>query len=145
MVSNKEWFLGDEQSDKNLAVLEILKQACPSYAKHMFDGNRVMEAFFKSGKGGINPLDMPICKTCHRPGMGVENPNYKGPSFKFDEVSGQVTKRLNCHCDLHGATYDTKDLRRYLVEDIGINPKTIFMIEVILYGGIEKFIGGKEK
>jgi len=143
MSTNKQWFLDDTVNSKNMMVLDILKEYYPKYAAHMFSNNRVVEAFFNSDKGGINPLNMPVCKICDRPGVGVEDPSFKGPSFKIDEVTGQPIKRVNCYCDLHGATYDTKDLRRYLIEDLGMNPKTLFKIEVILYGGIEKFIGGK--
>jgi len=141
MPSEKRWTLDDTTNSKNLAVLEILRQYVPSYAKHMFSSNRVVEAFYRSDKGGINPLEMPVCGKCYRPGVGVGDPSFKGPSFKVNEVTGEVTKRINCYCDLHGATYDTKDLRSYLIEDLGMNPKIVFQMEVILYGGMEKFKG----
>lgn len=96
MSLNKEWKLDDTINSKNLMVLDILKAYFPSYAEHMFSNNRVVEAFFKSDKGGINPLNMPVCKVCARPGVGIEDPTFKGPSFKVDEVTGEVTKRLNC-------------------------------------------------
>lgn len=140
-MSDKKWILDDTKNNKNLAVLEILKQYFPAYADHMFSGNRVVEAFYMSDRGGINPLDMPICKVCDRPGVGVDDPAHKGPTFKINELTGEVTRRLNCYCDLHGATYDTKCLREYLVEDLGMNPKVLFQIEVVLYGGLEKFTG----
>lgn len=143
MPSNKRWYLDDTTNSKNLAVLNILKEYVPSYAKYMFEGNEVIRAFYMSDKGGINPLSMPVCGKCARPGVGVADPSYKGPSFKVDAVTGEVTKRLNCYCDLHGATYDTKDLRSYLIEDLGMNPKIVFQMEVILYGSIEKMKGIK--
>jgi len=144
MSNNKEWHLGDIKNSKNIAVLEILKEYVPSYAKHMFSSNMVLQAFYMSDKGGINPLNMPICKVCARPGVGVDDPSFKGPSFKLNELTGEVTKRINCYCDLHGATYDTKDLRSYLIEDLGMNPKIVFQMEVILYGSIENFKRGLE-
>lgn len=143
MSENKKWSLDDTMNSKNLAVLEILRLYHPSYAKHMFSGNEVIRAFYMSDKGGINPLNMPICKVCHRPGVGVDDPSYKGPSFKVDAVTGEVKKRVNCYCDLHGATYDTKELRQYLIEDLGMNPKIVFQMEVILYGSVEKMKGIK--
>lgn len=131
-VNNKEWFMDGKVSKRNLYIMSILKNYCPSYAKHMFEDNRVIEAFYRYSVGNVNPMSMPICKTCHKPGMRVEDPAFnKGPAV-LDPVTGEPTERINCYCENHGITYDTKELRRYLIEDLELNPEVIFKIEMAL-------------
>lgn len=132
MPSNKEWHLDDTVNKHNLYVMSILKNYCPAYAKHMFEDNRVVEAFYRSANGGVNPMSMPICKICHKPGSRVEDPAFnKGPAT-IDPVTGEPKDRVNCYCENHGITYDTKELRRYLIEDLGLNPEIIMKIELAL-------------
>lgn len=134
-MNNKKWVLDNTINAKNVMVWKILKEVCPSYARHMFDENRVVEAFYMSDKGGINPLDMPICKVdgCNRPGVHINDPAFKDPP-KYDQETGELIERLNCYCDKHGATYNTKNLRSFLIEDLKIDPKVIMQMELILYG-----------
>lgn len=135
-MRNKKWVLGDSKiNPRNVMVWKMLKESCPLYAKHMFDENRVVEAFYMSDKGGINPLDMPICKVdgCNRPGTRIDDPTFKEPD-KFDPETGAIIPRINCYCEKHGISYKTKDLRSFLVEDLKINPNLILEMELMLYG-----------
>lgn len=117
-----------------MAVLQTLKDVCPAYARHMFDHNKVVEAFVMSTKGGIDPFDLPICKECSRPGTPVEDPAFNKTPHQYDPDTGECTDRRNCYCDMHGITYDTKVLRDYLVEDLKIPPEAVMQCELILYG-----------
>ena len=138
MPSNKEWRLDNTINRRNMRVWAILKNYVPTYAKHMFEDNKVIEAFYRSENGGINPLDMPICKVCNKPGVAVEDSAFNKIPVTVDPVTGEVLDRLNCYCDLHGITYNTKDLRRYLIEDLNLNPEIIFKIEMALIGEMYK-------
>lgn len=133
MPNNKKWYMDGGINKKNLYVLSILRNYCPSYARHMFSGNTVLEAFYLSDKGGINPMDMPVCSVCQRPGVRVGDPTFDKLPDKYDSVTGELVERINCYCDLHGITYDTKDLRHYLLEDLNLNPEVILKIEMALY------------
>ena len=133
-MSNKKWVLDSTINKKNLYVLSILKNYCPSYAKHMFDDNRVVEAFYMSDKGGIDPFDMPICKICNKPGVRVADKTFNRIPHQYD-ANGELIDKMNCWCDNHGVTYDTKDLRHYLIEDLKLNPEIIMQMELTLYEG----------
>lgn len=132
-TNNKQWYLDGGINKKNLRVLAILKNYVPSYSKFMFESNETIRAFYMSDKGGINPLDMPICKSCFKPGVRVGDPTFDKLPDKYDPVTGELVERINCYCDLHGITYDTKDLRHYLLEDLNLNPEVILKIEMALY------------
>jgi hypothetical protein len=132
-MSNKKWVLDNTINKKNLYILMILKNHCPIYAKHMFEDNRVVEAFYMSDKGGIDPFDMPICKECLKPGVRVEDPAFNKMPHQYNE-NGELIERVNCWCDNHGITYDTKDLRHYLIEDLKLNPEIIMRMDLALYG-----------
>lgn len=129
-----EWVFEGDRSRRNMTVWAILKRYAPSYARHMFDDNTVVKAFYESANGGVNPFDMPICKVCNRPGMRVQDPVLIKEPIKIDPVTGEVTDKVNCYCELHGVTYDTKDLRRFLIEDLKLNPEVIIKIEYALLG-----------
>ena len=124
-MSNKQWVYDNTNNRRNAAVFKTLKDICPTYANHMFDNNRIVEAFFLSDKGGVNPFNMPICGTCNRPGTRIEDPAFMKTS-KID--------RINCYCEMHGVTYNVKDLRTYLIEDIKLPPIAIMQLELLLYG-----------
>lgn len=127
-MSNKRWVLDNANNNRNRAVLKTLKDICPKYADHMFDHNRIFEAFYMSDKGGINPFNMPLCGICEKPGTRIEDPAFiKQPD---------ATDRLNCYCENHGITYNVKDLRLYLIEDLKIPPTAIMQLELLLYGGV---------
>jgi hypothetical protein len=132
-MSNKTWVYENTENARNIAVLKTLKDICPSYAKHMFDHNRVVEAFVLSTKGGVDPFDMPICGVCNKPGVGIEDPAFNKLPHQFDE-NGELIDRINCYCDNHGITYNTKNLRAYLIEDLKVPSEAIMQIELLLYG-----------
>lgn len=134
-MKNKKWVLDDTINKKNLYILSILKNYCPAYAKHMFEDNRVVEAFYMSDKGGIDPFDMPICKVCNKPGVRCADKEFNRAPHRYDE-QGNLIDKINCWCDNHGVTYDTKTLREYLLEDLNLNPEIIMQMELTLYGGI---------
>lgn len=132
-MSNKKWVLDNTENKRNRAVLKTLKDICPKYAEHMFDNNRVVEAFVMSTKGGINPFNMPICGTCNKPGTRIEDPAFMRQPHQRDK-DGKLVDRINCYCEQHGITYNTKDLRSYLVEDLKVPAEAIMQMELILYG-----------
>lgn len=133
-MSNKQWVLDNTNNRRNLAVLKTLKDICPKYAEHMFDNNRIVEAFLMSDKGGINPFSMPVCKICNRPGSKVADPAFMKKPHQYNDI-GEVINEINCYCELHGITYNTKDLRSFLIEDEKIPMEAIMQLELILYGG----------
>lgn len=135
-VTDKRWYLDDTVNKRNLYVLSILKNYCPAYAKHMFEGNRVVEAFYNSSNGGINPLDMPICKVCFKPGVRVQDSAFSKVEEKFDPITGEFVEKINCFCDIHGITYDTMDMRHYLLEEVKLNSSVLLKIEMALYGKV---------
>jgi hypothetical protein len=138
-MSNKRWVYENTENARNIAVLNTLKDICPAYARHMFDNNRVVEAFVLSTKGGVDPFDMPICKAdgCNRPGTRVQDPAFAKQPHQYvkDEFGEEVlVDKMDCYCELHGITHDTKDLRSFLIEDLKIPPEAIMQLEILLYG-----------
>jgi hypothetical protein len=133
-MSNKKWVFENTNNRRNIAVFKTLKDICPKYAEHMFDNNRLVEAFYMSDKGGINPFSMPICKICNRPGTRIADPAFMKRPHKCDPDTGALVDEINCYCELHGVTYDTKDLRSYLIEDEKIPMEAIMQLELLLYG-----------
>jgi hypothetical protein len=133
-MSNKKWVFDNTNNRRNMAVLKTLKDICPKYANHMFDHNRIVEAFFMSDKGGINPFSMPICGSCNKPGTRIEDPAFMKLPHQYDK-DGKLADRINCYCEVHGITYNTKDLRSFLIEDEKIPMEAIMQLELLLYGG----------
>lgn len=155
-MSNKRWFLSDKANTQNIKAEQLVKEALPTYASHMFDHNRIVEAFTKSAYGGVDFFDLPVCKECFKPGMQVGDKayicedKYIGPAdmesyciqnkeqLKADGLYEVYFREgIACYCETHGVTKDTKTVREYFIEDLKIPAKVLLQIELQYYGGGE--------
>jgi hypothetical protein len=83
------------------ASLRFLDNIHPKFAKHMFLRNSLVEMFAKEKFGGVEMLDLPMCRACERPGAWHDNES--------------------CYCFACGTTTpanQTKPLRQWLAQDI---------------------------
>lgn len=78
--------------------IKAIENVSPAYAKHALLLDTLVMAFAREKFGGVEILDLPMCKKCERPGMWDLN--------------------STCFCEKCGNTGQTKTLREYLREDV---------------------------
>ena len=129
-MSNKKWEYGKIKVE-SAESMKFLKGVNPKFAEHMYNQNRIVEAFAMSELGGIATLDQPMCGACEQPGWNTRNPSFvsTGDSEKDREIR-------NCYCVKCGkTTYNTLTLRQYLIQELNQQEKNIEQFENTIYGG----------
>lgn len=157
-MKNKKYSLGDDIKEVNMKTLEYLRNINPAFTEHMYEGNRVIEAFAKSTLGGVDILDQPICPHCEKPGAWhcdlkpTDKPNQdciecqtmqkelKELAGVLIEKDGEITSNDYPHvgcmwCDTHGKSTFAITLKQYLKQELKVDNKNIDILELINYGG----------
>jgi hypothetical protein len=130
-LNNKKYFYGDRQKIESVKSMDFLKGVSPKFAEHMYQRNRVVEAFAMSELGGVDVLSQPVCGKCEKPGMNTINPDFKstGDEDKDREI-------YNCYCEACGTTtYNTLTVRQYLLRELKVKEDKVEKFESNLYGG----------
>lgn len=158
-MNNKKYKLGDEIKEVNIKTLNYLRNINPAYAEHMYEKNRIVEAFAMSELGGVDLLEQPICPHCEKPGAWHcdfkpldPKPNEdciecQEMQAKLKELAGMLIEKDGeltaddyphigcCWCDVHGKTTFAITLKQYLSQELKVDNKNMEIIERINYGG----------
>lgn len=131
-MKNKKFFYGDKVKIESYKTMDFLKGVHPKFAEHMYEMNRVVEAFAMSELGGVDILEQPLCGKCEKPGMNTFNPNFIS--------TGDIDKDIefvNCFCENCGTTtYNTLTVRKYLIKELKLQEDNIENFESQLrFGG----------
>ena len=84
----------------NMQAVKWLKGVHPSFAKHIWERNGLVQAIAMERFGGVDMLDLPVCEKCEKPGAWHDNDS--------------------CYCFTCGHNtpkHKTKTLYRYIAED----------------------------
>lgn len=84
----------------NEQTMKWLKGVHPSFSKHIWERNGLVQAIAMERFGGIDILELPVCEKCERPGAWHDNDSC------WCNGCGHQTKKEN-----------TKTLYRYIAED----------------------------
>lgn len=94
----------NEPDKENLRVLKTIEGVNPKYAKHMYQGNKLLLEFAKHMGGGIHLLEQPVCRRCESPA-----------SWDFPDSKGN--QRGYCFkCNIH--TVNPTTVREYLMREV---------------------------
>ena len=84
----------------NEQTMKWLKGVHPSFSKHIWERNGLVQAIAMERFGGIDILELPVCERCEKPGAWHDNDSC------WCNGCGHQTKKEN-----------TKSLYRYIAED----------------------------
>lgn len=134
-MNNHKYFLGSNVKAGNAHSLNFLKGVNPKYAEHMYNRNRIVEAFALSEYGNVDVLEQPMCGKCEQPGWHTTGKLPVMVKVK-DEFGDEQDKFIyNCYCPKCGAvTENTLTLKEYLMQELKLPANDIKHMERLIYG-----------
>jgi hypothetical protein len=139
--------LGGGIKTENAKVFNELRGINSKFAEHMYNKNRIVEAFAMSNLGGVDILEQPMCGKCEKPGFHTEvegQPDFNAVySEEFGDQYDELKKKwyydnfvINCYCVECGTTTpDTLNLREYLLRELKLPEEIMRKFQNIMYGG----------